>query len=97
MTPEFWRNKNVLITGHTGFKGSWLSLWLQNLGANVSGYALAPPTDPGLFEVAKVADGMHSVQADMRDLASLEKVVSERRPEIIVHMASTIAGALFLR
>jgi CDP-glucose 4,6-dehydratase len=88
MTPEFWCNKNVLITGHTGFKGSWLSLWLQNLGANVSGYALAPPTDPGLFEVAKVGDGMHSVQADMRDLASLEKVVGERQPEIIVHMAA---------
>jgi len=88
MTPEFWKNKNVLITGHTGFKGSWLSLWLQSLGANVSGYALSAPTQPSLFETANVAEGMHSVEGDIRDLAGLKQQVALRQPEIIIHMAA---------
>ena len=88
MNPEFWKNKNVLITGHTGFKGSWLSLWLQNLGANVSGYALPAPTQPSLFEVANVAEGMHSVEGDVRDLDGLKKMLKSCRPEIIIHMAA---------
>jgi len=88
MTPEFWRDKKVLITGHTGFKGSWLCLWLKNLGANVTGYALPAPTVPSLFKDAGVADGMYSVEADMRDLASLEKVIKDRQPEIVIHMAA---------
>jgi CDP-glucose 4,6-dehydratase len=88
MNPEFWKDKNVLITGHTGFKGSWLSLWLQNLGANVSGYALPAPTQPSLFEAANVMDGMHSVEGDVRDLGGLQKMVGECRPDIIVHMAA---------
>ena len=88
MNPEFWKNKNVLITGHTGFKGSWLSLWLQNLGANVCGYALPVPTQPSLFETANVANGMHSVEGDVRDLDGLKKLVKVRQPEIIVHMAA---------
>ena len=88
MTPEFWKNKNVLVTGHTGFKGSWLSLWLQQMGANVSGYALPAPTQPSLFEAANVANGMHSVEGDVRDLDSLKKLVKARQPEIIVHMAA---------
>jgi len=88
MTPEFWKNKNVLITGHTGFKGSWLSLWLQSLGANVSGYALSAPTQPSLFETANVAEGMHSVEGDVRDLAGLKKQVASCQPDIIIHMAA---------
>jgi CDP-glucose 4,6-dehydratase len=88
MKPEFWKDKNVLITGHTGFKGSWLSLWLQSLGANVSGYALPAFTQPSLFEAANVADGMHSVEGDVRDLDGLKKLVQARRPEIVVHMAA---------
>jgi CDP-glucose 4,6-dehydratase len=88
MNTGFWRNKNVLITGHTGFKGSWLSLWLQNLGANVSGYALAAPTEPNLFTVGSVSGGMHSVEGDVRDLAGLERVIEDCRPEIVVHMAA---------
>jgi CDP-glucose 4,6-dehydratase len=88
MIPEFWRDKKVLLTGHTGFKGSWLSLWLQSLGADVSGYSLAPPTEPSLFEVGGVAAGMHSVQGDMRDLSGLEEVIRTRRPDIIIHLAA---------
>src|SRR4029077_768484 len=64
MHPTFWYGKRVLITGHTGFKGSWLSLWLQSVGANVVGYALAPPTDPNMFTLASVADGMTSILGD---------------------------------
>ena len=65
---QFWKNKKVLVTGHTGFKGSWLSLWLQQMGANAVGYALLPPTEPSLFDIAKVSDGMISITGDIRDL-----------------------------
>lgn len=88
MNPEFWQGKNVLVTGHTGFKGSWLSLWLQRLGANVSGYALPAPTQPSLFEVAAVEDGMRSTEGDVRDLKSLKSKIATCRPDIIVHMAA---------
>ncbi len=88
MTPEFWKHKKVLVTGHTGFKGSWLSLWLQHMGAEVSGYALPAPTRPSLFEKAGVAQGMHSVEGDVRDLEQLTAAVQACRPEIIIHMAA---------
>jgi CDP-glucose 4,6-dehydratase len=88
MNPAFWKGKRVLLTGHTGFKGSWLSLWLQSMGAQVTGYALAPPTNPSLFDVAKVGDGMTSILGDIRDLAHLQKVFSEYQPEIVIHMAA---------
>jgi CDP-glucose 4,6-dehydratase len=88
MNRAFWERKKVLVTGHTGFKGSWLSLWLQSLGANVLGYALPPPTQPSLFEVAHVADGMTSITGDVRDLEHLQTVIAEHRPEIIIHMAA---------
>lgn len=88
MNAEFWRGKRVLLTGHTGFKGSWLSLWLQQMGADVTGYALQPPTNPSLFEVAGVAKGMTSIIGDIRDLAQLRKVFAEHRPEIVIHMAA---------
>jgi CDP-glucose 4,6-dehydratase len=71
MNPAFWQGKRVLLTGHTGFKGSWLSLWLQSMGAQVAGFALAPPTNPSLFEVAKVAQGMRIINGDIRDLVKL--------------------------
>jgi len=88
MNPKFWREKRVLVTGHTGFKGSWLSLWLQQMGANVIGYALKPPTTPSLFEVAAVADSMVSVEGDIRDRKLLQTTINRYKPEIIVHMAA---------
>ncbi|HCJ51649.1 MAG TPA: CDP-glucose 4,6-dehydratase [Gallionella sp.] len=88
MNAEFWCGKRVLLTGHTGFKGSWLSLWLQSMGAQVVGYALAPPTEPSLFEVAGVGAGMTSVIGDILDLEHLRSVFAEHKPEIVIHMAA---------
>jgi CDP-glucose 4,6-dehydratase len=88
MTPIFWKDKRVLLTGHTGFKGSWLSLWLQSMGAKVVGYALAPPTAPSLFEVAEVGKDMTSIFGDIRDLEKLREVFTQYRPEIVIHMAA---------
>ncbi|CAN1563607.1 WcaG Nucleoside-diphosphate-sugar epimerases [Burkholderiaceae bacterium] len=88
MNQAFWNGKRVLLTGHTGFKGSWLSLWLQSMRAQVVGYALAPPTNPSLFEVANVGQGMTSVIGDIRDLAKLRVVLAEHSPEIVIHMAA---------
>ena len=85
---SFWRGKKVLLTGHTGFKGSWLSLWLEQLGAGVTGYALQPPTDPNLFEVANVASGMRSIIGDIRDGEALAKVMRDAVPDIVIHMAA---------
>jgi CDP-glucose 4,6-dehydratase len=85
---SFWEGKVVLLTGHTGFKGSWLSLWLQSMGVNVIGYALAPPTNPSLFVAANVANGMTSLEGDIRDIAALSKVFKKYQPEIVIHMAA---------
>jgi CDP-glucose 4,6-dehydratase len=88
VNAEFWRDRRVLVTGHTGFKGSWLALWLQSLGAEVTGYSLAPPTNPSLFELARVGEVTDSIEADVRDLAALERTVADHRPEVVVHMAA---------
>jgi CDP-glucose 4,6-dehydratase len=88
MNASFWRGKRVFLTGHTGFKGSWLSLWLQSLGAELTGFALAPPTNPSLFEEAKVADGMTSILGDVRDLSALQAALHKTQPEIVIHMAA---------
>ena len=88
VNPAFWTGKRVLLTGHTGFKGSWMSLWLKAMGAQVVGYALAPPTKPSLFEAANVCRGMTSILGDIRDLAALQAVFAEHRPEIVIHMAA---------
>jgi len=87
-SPTFWRGKKVFLTGHTGFKGSWLSLWLGSLGADVTGYALKPPTKPSLFELSRAARSITSVIADIRDRRRLEKAVLKARPAIIIHMAA---------
>jgi CDP-glucose 4,6-dehydratase len=88
VNTAFWKDKRVLLTGHTGFKGSWLSLWLQSMGAQVVGYALAPPTNPSLFDVAEVGKGMTSIISDIRDLTHLKQVFAEHQPEIVIHMAA---------
>jgi CDP-glucose 4,6-dehydratase len=85
---SFWKDRRVFITGHTGFKGSWLCLWLEALGASVTGYALDPPTQPNLFEQAEVAHALDSISADVRDFSRLMAVVAECRPEVVIHMAA---------
>jgi CDP-glucose 4,6-dehydratase len=87
MKPAFWQGKKVFLTGHTGFKGSWLSLWLQQLGAEVTGFALAPG-EPSLFEVAQVGSNMRSVVGDIRDGAALKAALQEAQPDIVIHMAA---------
>jgi CDP-glucose 4,6-dehydratase len=86
--PNFWKNKRVFLTGHTGFKGSWLALWLQKLEVNLTGYALPPPTKPSLFDVAQVSRNMNSIIGDVRDLAHLKNVLETFQPEIVIHMAA---------
>ena len=89
VNPDFWRGKCVFLTGHTGFKGSWLSLWLQSLGAEVHGLALVPPTTPNLFNVAQVAKGMaSSTIGDIRDLATVQQAMQACQPDIVIHMAA---------
>jgi CDP-glucose 4,6-dehydratase len=85
---SFWRGKRVFVTGHTGFKGSWLCLWLQQMGAKVTGYALPSPTNPGMFEAARVAEGMTSIIGDVRDLDHLARSLAEHEPEIVLHLAA---------
>lgn len=85
---DFWLGKRVFLTGHTGFKGGWLSLWLQQLGADLTGFALDPPTNPSLFEVAKVGEGMRSIIADIRDSEAVAKAMREAKPNIVIHMAA---------
>jgi CDP-glucose 4,6-dehydratase len=84
----FWGGRRVLLTGHTGFKGGWLSLWLEALGATVTGYALEPPTQPNLFEQAAVGSAVRSICADVRDFPRLKTVLAECRPDVVIHMAA---------
>lgn len=85
---EFYKGKRVLVTGHTGFKGSWLCEILKMWGAEVTGYALSAPIDPSLFEIAGVEEGMRSVIGDIRDLEAMERVFQETQPEIVFHLAA---------
>ena len=88
MYNNFWKNKKVLITGHTGFKGSWLALILQYLGAEVIGFALPPPTKINLFELANVSKNMISLQGDIRDFVHLKNIIAKHKPEVIFHLAA---------
>ena len=85
---RFWNGKRVLITGHTGFKGGWLAIWLQRLGADVTGIALPPNTSPNLFEIANVAQGLTSRICDIRDAAGLAKLIRMAQPEVVFHLAA---------
>ena len=84
----FWKDRRVFLTGHTGFKGSWLSLWLSTLGAKVVGYALEPPTSPSLYEQAGVDAFLHSIIADIRDFSCLRDAIAEFEPEVVLHLAA---------
>lgn len=86
--PGFWAGKSVLVTGHTGFKGGWLTLWLSALGANVTGLALSPETKPSLFELADIGSSCRSEIADLRDASAVKRVVRAARPEIVLHLAA---------
>jgi CDP-glucose 4,6-dehydratase len=88
VNTAFWQGKKVFLTGHTGFKGSWLSLWLQSMGAEVKGFALEPPTTPSLFEQAGVAAGMESEIGDIRNLAAITASMTSFNPDILIHMAA---------
>ena len=83
-----YRGKRVLVTGHTGFKGAWLSMWLQKLGAEVTGYSLKPPTTPSLYDLARIEDAIISIEADVRDFSKIRKALETHQPEIIFHLAA---------
>lgn len=88
MNVNFWQNKKVLVTGHTGFKGGWLCLWLQKMGAEVSGYSLKPPNTTNLFQAANIGACMNNIFADIRNYEVLNKTLKELQPEIIFHLAA---------
>ncbi len=88
MNRDFWQGKRVFLTGHTGFKGSWLCLWLQSMGAEVTGYSLAPPTDPSLFVEGRVAEGVRSIEQDVRDPERVAHEMAGARAEIVLHLAA---------
>ena len=88
MSPKFWAGKRVLVTGHTGFKGCWLALWLASMGARVSGYALAAPSTPSLWDLVQAKSGIASTIADIRDLGALAKATAAAQPEIVFHLAA---------
>lgn len=88
MNIEFWKGRKVFLTGHTGFKGSWLSLMLQELGAELTGFALNPATTPNLFEIAGVERGMESIIGDVRDIHALKEAMMMTQPEVVIHMAA---------
>ena len=89
VNAKFWAGKRVFVTGHTGFKGSWLSLWLTSLGAKVSAYALPPPPDkPSLWSLVEAKAGVTSTLADIRDLDTLARAMDAAQPEIVFHLAA---------
>jgi len=88
VNQNFWRNKRVFLTGHTGFKGSWLALWLSQKGARVTGYALAPPTQPSLYALAGVDQDIESIEGDIRDRDSVANAVANTDPDIVLHLAA---------
>jgi len=88
INSNFWKNKKVLLTGHTGFKGSWLSIWLKKLEVELIGFSKDIPTKPSLFELAKVSEDMVSIMGDIRNFSIIQKIIQEHQPDIIIHMAA---------
>ncbi len=88
INPSFWKGRRIFLTGHTGFKGGWLSVWLHHLGAEVTGYALDPPTEPSLFELSGVGALVNDIRGDIRDKEALQRAVAASEPEIVIHMAA---------
>jgi CDP-glucose 4,6-dehydratase len=88
MNPDFWNGRRVFLTGHTGFKGSWMALWLQSLGADLTGFALQPPTQPSLFEEGRVSSGMRSLIGDIREPSAVRQAMERACPEVVIHMAA---------
>lgn len=88
MNADWWRGRRVFITGHTGFKGAWLCLWLRQLGAEVCGYSLPPPTEPSLYRLAQAGEGLLSVTGDVRDARHLAQALADFAPEVVLHMAA---------
>jgi len=88
MMMDKWRGRRVFITGHTGFKGSWLALWLADLGAIVTGYSLPPPTEPSLFDQARISGLIHHIEGNICDLGGLEAAITAARPEVVFHLAA---------
>ena len=88
VNASFWQGRNVLVTGHTGFKGAWLTLWLESMGANVIGFSLDPPSSPSLYDLAAVGEVSRSVEGDVRDADAVRRAVDDHRPEVVFHMAA---------
>ena len=88
MNSSFWKNKKVLLTGHTGFKGSWLSLWLKRLNVDLIGFSNSVPTKPSLFELAGIEETITSITGDISDPSQISDVVKKYNPDIIIHMAA---------
>ncbi len=88
VSADSWKGRKVLVTGHTGFKGGWLSLWLHRLGAEVTGFALPAPSEPSFFEQTRLAELVHHVEGDVRDLTAVETVIGETQPEMVFHLAA---------
>ncbi len=86
--PDFWRDRRVLLTGHTGFKGAWLALWLQSMGAKVTGFSGAGPSTPSLYELARVGEGVESLHGDIRDPEAVADAVRKAAPEVVLHTAA---------
>src|SRR3954452_20487433 len=88
VVPDFWRGRRVFVTGHTGFKGGWLALWLSAMGAEVTGLSDGVPTEPSLFALARVQGDVHDVRADIRDAGAVQRALADARPEVVLHLAA---------